>query len=115
MTLDYDLVPEINQYACLIDLYARRVITEMSFDANAVMWSSILSCCKEYGNVELGREAAYKLFELELHSPVPYLILADIYASVDLWNEVQNVRMLINENGVRKSLAGWSKLGYVGG
>ncbi|KAK1421506.1 hypothetical protein QVD17_23895 [Tagetes erecta] len=116
MTSEYDLAPEIDQYACLIDLYARKgdlksakkVMEEMPFDANAVMWSSFLSSCKEYGNVELGREAAYKLFELEPHSPVPYLILADIYAGAGLWNEVQNIRKLMNENGVRKSLAGWS-------
>ncbi|KAJ0770673.1 putative tetratricopeptide-like helical domain superfamily [Helianthus annuus] len=116
MTSDYNLVPEVDQYACLIDLYARkgdlesakRVMEEMPFYANAVMWSSFLSSCKEYGNVELGREAAYKLFELEPRSPVPYLVLADIYAGAGLWNEVQNIRKLMNENGVRKCLAGWS-------
>ncbi|KAK9073606.1 hypothetical protein SSX86_007930 [Deinandra increscens subsp. villosa] len=119
MTSDYNLAPEIDQYACLIDLYARKgdlksakkVMDEMPFYANAVMWSSLLSSCKEYGNVELGREAAYKLFELEPSSPVPYLILADIYAGAGLWNEVHNIRKLMNENGVRKSLAGWSCVG----
>ncbi|KAI3775755.1 hypothetical protein L1987_45507 [Smallanthus sonchifolius] len=119
MTSDYNLAPEIDQYACLIDLYARKgdlksaktVMEEMPFDANAVMWSSFLSSCKEYGNVELGREAAYKLFELEPCSPVPYLILADLYAGAGLWDEVKNIRKLMNENGVRKSLAGWSCVG----
>ncbi|PWA41988.1 Pentatricopeptide repeat-containing protein [Artemisia annua] len=116
MRSDYNLAPEIDQYACLIDLYARkgdlkkakRVMEEMPFHANAVMWSSFLSSCKEYGNVELGREAAYKLFELEPHSPVPYLILIDIYGGAGLWNEVQNLRKMMNENGVKKSLPGWS-------
>ncbi|KAI3704371.1 hypothetical protein L1987_74589 [Smallanthus sonchifolius] len=119
MTSDYNLAPEIDQYACLIDLYARKgdlksakqVMEEMPFDANAVMWSSFLSSCKEYGNVELGREAAYKLFELEPRSPVPYLILADLYAGAGLWDEVKNIRKFMNENGVRKSLAGWSCVG----
>ncbi|KAD5960658.1 hypothetical protein R6Q59_013700 [Mikania micrantha] len=113
---DYNLAPEIDQYACLIDLYARKgdlesakkVMEEMPFYANRVMWSSLLSSCKEYGNVELGREAAYKLFELEPHSPAPYLVLADIYAGAGLWNRVQNIRKLMDENGIRKSLAGWS-------
>ena len=116
MRSDYNLAPEIDQYACLIDLYARKgdlesarkVFDEMPVEANAVMWSSFLSCCKEYGNVELGREAAYKLFELEPDSPVPYLILGDIYGGVGLWNEVRNVRKLMEENGVRKCTAGWS-------
>ncbi|PWA51783.1 Pentatricopeptide repeat-containing protein [Artemisia annua] len=116
MTSDYNLAPEIDQYACLIDLYARKgdlkrakkVMDEMPFTQNAVMWSSFLSSCKEYGNVELGREAAFKLFELEPDSPVPYLILADIYGSAGLWNEVHNLRKMMNESGIRKSLPGWS-------
>lgn len=116
MTSDYNLAPEIDQYACLIDLYgrkgdlkrAKKVMDEMPFTPNAVMWSSFLSSCKEYGNVELGREAAYKLFELEPDSPVPYLILADIYGSAGFWNEVHNLRKMMNENGIRKSLPGWS-------
>ncbi|KAI3747540.1 hypothetical protein L6452_10018 [Arctium lappa] len=116
MRSDYNLGPEIDQYACLIDLYARKgdlkrakkVMEEMPFTANAVMWSSFLSCCKEYGNVELGREAAYKLFGLEPNSPVPYLILEDIYAGAGLWNEVVELRKLMNENGVRKCAAGCS-------
>ncbi|GKA11362.1 pentatricopeptide repeat-containing protein [Tanacetum coccineum] len=116
MTSEYKLAPEIDQYACVVDLYARkgdlkkakRVMEEMPFHANAVMWSSLLSSCKEYGNVELGREAAYKLFELEPDSPVPYLILIDICGGAGLWNEAQNLRKMMNENGVRKSLPGWS-------
>ncbi|XP_071720552.1 pentatricopeptide repeat-containing protein At3g02330, mitochondrial-like [Rutidosis leptorrhynchoides] len=116
MTSDYNLDPEIDQYACLIDLYARKgdlvkaktIMDEMPFNANFVMWSSFLSFCKEYGNVELGRETAYKLFELEPRSPVPYLILADIYAAAGLWTDVQLIRKLMVENGVRKYLAGSS-------
>lgn len=112
----YNLAPEIDQYACLIDLYARKgdlesarkVFDEMPFEGNAVMWSCFLSCCKEYGNVELGREAAYKLFELEPCSPVPYLILADICGAAGLWSEVGNIRKMMSENGVRKCVAGWS-------
>ncbi|GKD35159.1 RNA-directed DNA polymerase, eukaryota, partial [Tanacetum coccineum] len=100
--------------ACLIDLYARKcdlkkakcVMEEMSFHANEVMWSSFFSSCKEYGNVEFGREAAYKLFELEPYSLVPYFILVDIYGGASLWNEVQNLRKMMNENGVRKYLLG---------
>ncbi|KAI3723029.1 hypothetical protein L2E82_34324 [Cichorium intybus] len=116
MKSHYNLVPEVDQYACLIDLHARKgdlesarkVFDEMPYNANAVMWSSFLSSCKEYGNVELGREAAYKLFELEPNSPVPYLILADIYNGAGLWSEVRNIKKLMNENGVRKCVVGWS-------
>nr|XP_043631116.1 pentatricopeptide repeat-containing protein At2g13600-like [Erigeron canadensis] len=116
MRSEYNLAPEVDQYACLIDLYARKgelkrakqVMEDMPFDANAVIWSSFLSSCKKYGNVELGREAAYKLFKLEPNSSVPYRVLADIYAGAGLWNDVQNITKLMNDNGVRKTVPGWS-------
>ncbi|GJT32319.1 hypothetical protein Tco_0922738 [Tanacetum coccineum] len=75
-----------------------------------VMWSSFFSSCKEYGNVEFGREAAYKLFELERYSLVPYFILVDTYGGASLWNEVQNLRKMMIENGGKGNTVG----GYEG-
>ncbi|KAK2967605.1 hypothetical protein RJ640_030476 [Escallonia rubra] len=115
MRRDYSLVPQLDQYACLVDLYARsgllkkayELMKEMPSDPNSVMWSSFLSSCKLYGEVELGREAAYRLFKLEPHSAVPYITLANIYAGAGLWSELADTRSLMKQKGVRKS-TGWS-------
>lgn len=115
MRMDYSLIPELDQYACLVDLYARNgnlrkakeVMDQMPFKPNSVMWSSFLSSCKVHSELELGREAAYKLFELEPRSVVPYLTLANLYAGAGLWSEVDEMRRLMNLKGLRKS-AGWS-------
>ncbi|WCJ32057.1 Pentatricopeptide repeat (PPR) superfamily protein [Euphorbia peplus] len=115
MTREYDLVPELDQYACLVDLYARNgqlrkakdLMNEMPFRPNYVMWSSLLSYCKVYGDVELGREAANMLFDIEPNSAAPYVTLASIYSEAGLWEEVAEVRKLMQQKGVRKS-AGWS-------
>ncbi|XP_065873454.1 pentatricopeptide repeat-containing protein At2g22070-like [Euphorbia lathyris] len=115
MTSEYGLVPEVDQYACLVDLYARKgqlrkakdLMEEMLCSPNYVIWSSLLSYCKVYGDVELGREAANMLFEIEPNSAAPYITLASIYAEAGLWEEVAQVRKLMQQKGVRKS-AGWS-------
>ncbi|XP_059653930.1 pentatricopeptide repeat-containing protein At3g12770-like [Cornus florida] len=112
---DYGLVPELDHYACLVDLYARNghlrrakeLMEEMPFDPNTVMWSSFLSSCKVYSEVELGREAAYKLFKMEPGSAVPYIMLANIYAGAGLWSEVAEIRNLMKQKGIRKNV-GWS-------
>ncbi|XP_057492726.1 pentatricopeptide repeat-containing protein At3g24000, mitochondrial-like isoform X2 [Actinidia eriantha] len=111
----YGLLPERDQYACLVDLYARtghlkkaqEVMEEMPFAPNTVILSSFLSSCKVYGEVELGRDAAYKLFEMEPDSAVPYITLANIYSGAGLWSEVVKIRKMMKQRGIRKS-TGWS-------
>ncbi|XP_052726938.1 pentatricopeptide repeat-containing protein At2g13600 isoform X1 [Vigna angularis] len=115
MTTNYGLSPDIDQYACLIDLYARKgnlskardVMQKMPYDPNYVIWSSFLSSCKIYGNVKLGREAADQLIKMEPSNAAPYLTLAHVYARKGLWNEVAEVRRLMQQRTMRKP-AGWS-------
>ena len=115
MRKDYGLVPDLDQYACLIDLYARNghlrkakeLMEVMPYEPNSVMWGSFLSSCKIYGETELGQEAADKLFKMEPGSTAPYVALASIYAQAGLWNEAVEVRKLMKQKGLRKS-AGWS-------
>lgn len=111
----YGLSPDIDQYACLLDLYARNgnlrkvrdLIEQMPYDPNYVIWSSFLRSCKIYGDVELGREAADKLIKMEPCNAAPYLTLAHIYARKGLWDKVSEVRSLMQQRRIRKS-AGWS-------
>ena len=98
----------------MIDLYARNgnlrkardLMEEMPYDPNNVIWSSFLNSCKIYGDVELGREAADQLIKMEPSNAVPYLTLAHIYARKGLWNEVVEVRSLMQRRRIRKP-AGW--------
>ncbi|KAM7515844.1 hypothetical protein LguiA_005427 [Lonicera macranthoides] len=76
---------------------------QMPFKPNSIMWSS----CKMYNELELGREATYKLCELQSYRVVPYLTIANLYTSAGLWSEIDKMKRLTNSKGLRKS-AGWS-------
>ncbi|KAJ0040202.1 hypothetical protein Pint_27801 [Pistacia integerrima] len=112
---DYGLVPDLDQYGCLIDLYARNghlrkareLMEDMPYDPNYVMWTSFFSSCKVYGELELGKEAANQLLRMEPGNAAPYVMLANIYATAGLWAEAAEVRKLMQQKGIRKS-AGWS-------
>ncbi|PON97130.1 Pentatricopeptide repeat [Trema orientale] len=116
MIKDYELVPELDQYACLVDLYARNghlrkakeLMEKMPCSPNYVMWSSFLGFCKVYGEVELGRVAAKELIEMEPCNAAPFVTLAHIYARAGLWTEVAEVRKLMQQKEIRKS-SGWSR------
>ncbi|KNA06271.1 hypothetical protein SOVF_182680 [Spinacia oleracea] len=115
MIKDYDLSPTLDQYSCLIDLYARQgyltkaiqLMEEMPFDPNHVTLSSLLSCCRTYGAVELGREVANRLLALQPHNSAAYLTMARMYSEAGLWDEAANIRKLMKPKGVEKCAA-WS-------
>lgn len=115
MRKDYGLVPKLNQYACLVDLHARKgdlmkaiqLIDEMPFDPNCVMLRSLLSCCRTYGAVDLGTKVGCRLFKLQPNNAAAYVTMAHIYAEAGLWDEVTNIKKLIKQKGIKKS-ASWS-------
>lgn len=119
MKEEYRLVPKLDQYACLVDLYARNghlkkakeLMRAMPCNPNYVMWSSFLSSCKVHGDVELGTDAANKLIEMEPWNAAPYVMLAHIYARAGLQAEVAQVRKLMQKNAIRKEAAcSWIEL-----
>ncbi|KAK9683176.1 hypothetical protein RND81_10G121100 [Saponaria officinalis] len=115
MRNDFGLVPTLDQYACLIDLYARKgqltkatqLMQKMPYDPNSVILSSILTCCKIHCSVETGREIANQLFELQPSNAAAYLTMAHIYAGAGLHDEVANIRKLMKRKVTTKSAA-WS-------
>lgn len=110
MKTKYGLIPQPDQYACMIDLYGRKghlrkakeLMDHMPFEPNAVMWSSFLGSCRIHGEIELGKEAASHLFALESHNMVPYVTLANVYAEVGMWDEVAEVRKMMRCKGLKK-------------
>ncbi|XP_023521522.1 pentatricopeptide repeat-containing protein At2g13600-like [Cucurbita pepo subsp. pepo] len=115
MGSEYRLDPQIDHYACLIDLYARNghvgkakeLMEKMPYESNYVMWCSLLGACKVHVVVELGREVAYRLIEMDPSNAAPYVTLAHIYARAGLWTQLADIRKQMQQKRVRKS-AGWS-------
>jgi hypothetical protein len=50
---------------------------------------ALLSACKPYENVEIGEVVASKLFELEPWNTGNYILLSNIYAAKELWEEME--------------------------
>ncbi|KAF9606445.1 hypothetical protein IFM89_025275 [Coptis chinensis] len=121
MGIEYDLIPELDQYACMVDLYgktgqltkAKKTMDEMPFEPNVVMLSSFLGSCRVYGEVQLGREAANQLFKMDPCSAAPYVTLANIYAEAEFKDtkiERYSDRGKPNSRSKRDSLASHLRL-----
>ncbi|CAL5384824.1 unnamed protein product [Camellia sinensis] len=106
----YGISPGEDHYARLIDLLCRAgkiseakdVVQTMPFEPGAPIWEALLSGCRIHGNMDVGIEAAERLFELMPQHDGTYILLSNMYANVGRWDSVAKVRKLMRDRGVKK-------------
>ena len=83
----YGIVPVVDHYDCLIDLFARagrlddaeNLIKVMPFPSTIVSWTSFLNACKLRVDIERGEYAADQLFHQDPEHASVYIILSNLY------------------------------------
>lgn len=112
MITDYGLAPELQHFACLVDLLckagklneAKELIDSMAMKPDAYIWGTLLAACRLHGNVDLGKLAASNVLEQDPNDDGAYVSLSNIYADLDEWEEVDKIRKLMKGYGVRKEV-----------
>ncbi|XP_057873083.2 putative pentatricopeptide repeat-containing protein At3g23330 [Cryptomeria japonica] len=111
MCKPYFITPTIDHYACMVDLLARagyledtlNLIIKMPVKPLVTVWICFLSACKSHLNISLGIFTAMLLFDLDPRNAATYVLLSNIYAEAGRWGEVQMVRRLMKDRGIKKS------------
>ncbi|OVA03653.1 Pentatricopeptide repeat [Macleaya cordata] len=112
MLKDHGIVPSEEHYACMVDIFcragrvreAKELIDSMPFDPCSLIWRTLLSACRTYNNIELGELAAKKLMKLEPDDSSAYVLLSNIYASVERMEEKAQIRRRMEDNCVMKEI-----------
>ncbi|GAB2265369.1 hypothetical protein Dimus_000428 [Dionaea muscipula] len=113
----YGIVPSMEHYACMVNLYGRaglidkayEIVTRrrrMEFEAgsSSTMWGALLYTCCLHGNADIGEIAAKKLFELEPDNEHNYQLLMKIYEGLGRFGDVEMVRKMMADRGLDSSL-----------
>lgn len=124
MVQEYGLLPEIEHYGCLVDLFGRaglledahNLIMSLPIKGDATSWRALLSACRMYGNVKLGECVRAALIGLENH-PTDSLLLSSTYATAgSLQDQIRMQEMedkfsrLGRKNQTMVKEAGYSKI-----
>ncbi|XP_039117501.1 pentatricopeptide repeat-containing protein At1g15510, chloroplastic [Dioscorea cayenensis subsp. rotundata] len=104
----YSITPSLRHYACMVDLLGRagwleeaqQFIKEMPIEPDAAIWGALLNGCRIHRQVDLGELAANYLFELDAQSVGYYVLLCNLYADSDRWDQVARVRKEMRERGL---------------
>ncbi|KAI3463902.1 hypothetical protein Pfo_020565 [Paulownia fortunei] len=99
MSQRYNMNPGLEHYACMVDLLgragrlhdAKRFVETMPIEPDVSVWGALLGACRKYGNLDLGKEVAERLFQIEPDNPGNYVL-----------EEANEVRRLMGFNRVRK-------------
>ncbi|XP_057841741.2 pentatricopeptide repeat-containing protein At3g24000, mitochondrial-like [Cryptomeria japonica] len=110
MNNTYCITPTVDHYVCMIDLLARagyledtlNFIIKMPVKPVVVVWMSFLGACKLHMNIGLGVFTAMLLFDLDSKNAATYVLLSNMYAEMGRWGEVQMVRSLMKDEGIKK-------------
>ncbi|PSR87778.1 Pentatricopeptide repeat-containing protein [Actinidia chinensis var. chinensis] len=110
MSSDYGLDPQLEHYSCIVDVLGRsgqvsdalKLIQEMPFQADDVIWRTLLSVCKMHGNVEIAEQAANSILQMDPQDSTAYILLSNIYANAGMWDEVSKLRKMMRCSGLKK-------------
>lgn len=117
----YGLQPDLQHYACMVDLLGRagrleealKLINSMSMKPDGAVWGALLSACRIHRNVELAELAFEKVVALEPKSIGYYVLLSNIYSEAKDLGGVLKVRVMMRDRKLRKE-PGFSYTEYKG-
>lgn len=112
MRVIHGLKPQIEHYACMVDVLGRAGLLEEAISLvqsmphyKAVLWEALFGACLIHGNAEMGQSIVNRLIELGLDDGGVYVLLANIYAMNGMWNDARRTRMILKSKGLSKTPA----------
>lgn len=111
MCQEYNFVPSMKHYACMVDLLARsgrleeawEFIEKMPVQPEVSLFGAFLHGCGLLSRFDLGEMAIRRMQELHPDKACYYVLMCNLYASDGRWNQVKEVRELMKQKGLIKS------------
>ncbi|KAI3786789.1 hypothetical protein L1987_40761 [Smallanthus sonchifolius] len=112
MKNEYGISPRKEHYSCIVDMLgragllneARSFIELLPVKPDVQLWQALLGACSFHGNSSMGEYAARQLSVAAPDSPVPYILMANIYSSKGRWKERAETLRRMKKVGVAKDI-----------
>ncbi|RYR21903.1 hypothetical protein Ahy_B03g067195 isoform A [Arachis hypogaea] len=97
-------------YNCVVDLLGRSgcledaeaMIRSMPMEPDAIIWKTLLSACKIHKNAEMAKRVAKEVLRIDPQDSASYILLANIHASANKWQDVSEVRKAMRGKMLKK-------------
>ncbi|KAJ7979410.1 putative Pentatricopeptide repeat-containing protein [Quillaja saponaria] len=106
----YGISPNVLHVSCLVDMLGRAGrlseaednMKKFHYENDPIVLGSLLSACRLHGNVVIGEPLARQLLQLQPQSTSPFVLLSNMYASDEMWDDVADARKIMKGSGLRK-------------
>ncbi|KAI4316314.1 hypothetical protein L6164_024305 [Bauhinia variegata] len=106
----FSIVPKIEHYGCMVDLFSRAglvkealgFVQRMPIEPNHIIWRSIITACHARGELKLGESITKGLIRNEPMSESNYVLLSNIYAKMLRWEKKAKIREMMDMKGMKK-------------
>ncbi|KAL4572768.1 hypothetical protein LXL04_019551 [Taraxacum kok-saghyz] len=110
MEKNYGIKPGREHYGCMVDLLGRSgrlsealdLIKTMEPEPDAVTWRTLLGACRMHRDMGLAAYAANRVLDLDPDDSGTYILLSNIYANSQRWEDAENVRRTMRGKNVKK-------------
>ncbi|WRX32290.1 Pentatricopeptide repeat - like 10 [Theobroma cacao] len=110
MTSDHGISPGEDHYVYMVHVLGRaghikeaeELIFSMPFQPGASVWQTLLSACQVHGDIETGKRAAEHAIHLNRKDPSSYVLLSNMFAGFNNWDDVGKLRELMETRDVKK-------------
>ncbi|XP_008788534.2 pentatricopeptide repeat-containing protein At1g31920 [Phoenix dactylifera] len=117
MRLEHRIIPNAQHYGCMVDLISQagklneayEMIRSMPMGPTDVAWRCLLNACKIHGNLELAECAHKNLMQLDVHNAGDHIILSNMYAEAQRWDDAARIRAEMADRGVLQ-VPGYSRV-----
>jgi len=102
--------PQMEHYACMVDLLGRAgflkeasdIVKSMPMEPNECVWGSLLHSCVMYKNPDVAEETASHILNLNSATTGCYMLLSNVYAGSGRWEDSARVRISAKTKGLKK-------------
>ena len=106
----YGTRPEMEHYACMVDLLGRAgrleeaefLVKRMSFAPNEVVLGSLLGSCYTHGKVQLGERIMRELVQMDPLNTEYHVLLSNMYALSGKVDRANSLRQVLKKRGIKK-------------
>ena len=110
MVQEFGIKPRIEHYGCMVDLLGRagkleeavRFTARMHLKPNAVIWATLLFCCKIHGNGDLLNSMTEKIMDQEPSNPSYLTLVSNLSASFGRWEDALSFRVAMRQQRMEK-------------
>ncbi|CAA0828732.1 Putative pentatricopeptide repeat-containing protein - mitochondrial [Striga hermonthica] len=111
MAGDFGVTPNLEHYACLVDLLSRagdlsgayEVISLMPFPADASVWGALVNGCRIYNRMDFLDGISKDILKMDADDNGFYTLLSNVYAEGGKWGEVKEVKSRMRSRHLKKT------------